>query len=101
MSDGTLFSAVLRRLPRSVLLAPFLASIFLYPQPAHTQDASSSPALPGSLRGTVVNSVTREPVARALVSSPDNRFAAFTDDDGHFEFQPPRIESNLTSPAGG
>ena len=38
------------------------------------------------LRGTVINSVTREPVGRALVFSPDNRFAAMTDDQGRFEF---------------
>jgi hypothetical protein len=34
----------------------------------------------------VVNSVTHEPVARALVYSPDNRFATLTDDQGRFEF---------------
>jgi hypothetical protein len=53
------------------------------------------------LRGTVINSVTREPVARALVSSPDNRFATLTDDQGRFEFQLPRIESNPNIPTGG
>ena len=54
-----------------------------------------------SLRGTVINSVTREPIAHALVSSADNRFAAFTDDQGRFEFQLPRMESNPNSPAEG
>jgi len=39
-----------------------------------------------SMRGTVVNSVTHTPIPRALVSSPDNRFATMTDDEGHFEF---------------
>jgi len=33
-----------------------------------------------------MNSVTHEPVARALVYSPDNRFATLTDDQGRFEF---------------
>ena len=45
--------------------------------------------VPGDLQtitGTVVNQLTREPIARALVSSPDNRLAALTDDDGHFSF---------------
>src|SRR5208337_3189707 len=36
--------------------------------------------------GTVVNSVTREPIGRALVFSADNRFATLTDSEGHFEF---------------
>ncbi|MGZ4730543.1 MAG: hypothetical protein ACXVZH_00230, partial [Terriglobales bacterium] len=53
------------------------------------------------MRGTVINSVTREPVARALVSTGDNRFAAFTDDQGRFEFQIPPIESNSNSPPDG
>jgi hypothetical protein len=39
-----------------------------------------------SIRGTVVNSVTHEGIARALVSSPDDRFATLTDGEGHFEF---------------
>ncbi len=38
------------------------------------------------IRGTVVNGVTREPIGRALVYSPDNRYAALTDGEGHFEF---------------
>jgi hypothetical protein len=38
------------------------------------------------IHGTVVNSVTHEPIGRALVASPDSRFAAMTDDQGHFEF---------------
>lgn len=53
------------------------------------------------MRGTVINSVTREPVAHALVSTGDNRFAEFTDDQGRFEFQLPRIESNPNSPVDG
>ncbi len=39
-----------------------------------------------SIHGTVVNSVTQAPIPRALVSSPDNRFATMTDDEGRFEF---------------
>jgi hypothetical protein len=38
------------------------------------------------LRGTVVNSVTHEAIGRALVLSPDSRFATMTDERGHFEF---------------
>jgi hypothetical protein len=39
-----------------------------------------------SIHGTVVNGLTHEPIGHALVSSPDNRFATMTDDQGHFEF---------------
>jgi hypothetical protein len=60
---------------------------------ANGQDMQSSAAPLSSLRGAVINSVTREPVARALVFSPDNRFAIFTDDRGRFEFQLSRIDS--------
>jgi hypothetical protein len=49
------------------------------------------------LRGTVVNSVTHEPIDRALVFSPDNRFATMTDDRGHFEFTFPRGEGERTA----
>jgi hypothetical protein len=40
----------------------------------------------GHIRGVVINSVTREPISHALVFSPDNSFAAMTDDRGRFEF---------------
>jgi hypothetical protein len=45
---------------------------------------------PSNIQGTVVNSVTHEPIGHALVSSPDNRFAMMTDDQGHFEFVLPQ-----------
>jgi hypothetical protein len=38
------------------------------------------------IRGVVINSVTHEPISHALVYSPDNSFAAMTDDRGRFEF---------------
>ena len=43
-----------------------------------------------TIRGTVVNSVTHEPIGRALVFSLDNRFAMLCDAGGHFEFKIPR-----------
>jgi hypothetical protein len=47
------------------------------------------------VQGTVINLVTREPIARALVYTPDNRYAVMTDDRGHFEFRyPARDGSN-------
>jgi len=48
--------------------------------------AGSGESQKNTIRGVVVNSVTHEPVARALVYSPDNRFATLTDDQGRFEF---------------
>src|SRR5258706_532202 len=54
-----------------------------------------------SLRGTVVNSLTHEQIIRALVFSPDNRFATMTDDRGHFEFTFPRPDGEKTAGFAG
>src|ERR1700746_2592251 len=50
------------------------------------------PAGPDSVQGTVINAKTNEPIARAVVYSPDNRYATLTDDRGHFEFKFPPQE---------
>lgn len=42
-----------------------------------------------TLRGIVVNSVTHEAIGRALVYSPDERFATMSDSNVHFEFALP------------
>jgi hypothetical protein len=54
------------------------------------QSAESDDSQTEALRGTVVNAITQAPIPRALVSSADNRYAALTDSDGHFEFTLPR-----------
>ena len=46
---------------------------------------------PVTIRGTVINRITREPIGRALVYSPDNRFARLTDGEGHFEYPIPKL----------
>src|SRR5258707_15487408 len=70
-----------------VALAAFLA-------PLSAQGPSGlSPAQPNHLRGTVVNSVTHEPVPHALVLSPDNLYATMADDRGNFEFTFPQTQS--------
>ena len=46
-----------------------------------------------TIRGIVINSVTHEPIARALVSSPDNRFATLSNSEGRFEFTLPKVDS--------
>ena len=51
-----------------------------------------------TIRGIVINSVTQEPIARALVFSPDNRFATLSNSEGRFEFTLPKVDS---VPEGG
>jgi hypothetical protein len=67
------------------LLIPLLplALASAIPQ-AHAQDALAAPA-GYALRGTVVNSVTNQPVARALVSLAQDQ-AVLTDSNGQFSF---------------
>jgi len=74
-----------RRAPVGSLLRLSLLLISLFASGAGGQTAPSD-SQRIAVRGTVVNSVTREPVARALVYSPDNRFATLTDEQGRFEF---------------
>jgi hypothetical protein len=57
------------------------------------QGSSSTGNLPSSVHGTVLNRITHEPIGRALVYSPDQRYAALTDDRGHFEFKFPPQEA--------
>ena len=49
------------------------------------------------IRGTVINAVTQGPIPRALVYSADNRYAALTDGDGHFEFTLPKQVSEAVT----
>src|SRR5271168_3944919 len=46
---------------------------------------AQSGSAPHTIRGTVVNSVTGEPIYRALVQV-GGQYATLTDHDGHFEF---------------
>lgn len=39
-----------------------------------------------TISGVVINAVTHAPIPRALVTTPDNRHATFTDSSGQFEF---------------
>ena len=41
------------------------------------------------IHGTVINSVTHDPIGRALVYSGDNHYATLTDSEGRFEFTQP------------
>ena len=59
---------------------------------------SESPQTTRTIRGTVLNSVTHEPIGRALVSSPGGEFATLTDSEGHFEFNVGCGGSNVGKP---
>ncbi len=63
---------------------------------AQVAQATQSDEQQTTLKGTVVNSVTHAPISRALVYTPDNRFAMLTDGEGHFEFTLPSNGQNFT-----
>jgi len=86
---------------RILALSVLLSACWLRPLQAYGQDAPA--AHTDSIRGTVVNSTTHEPLARALVSSADNRFATMTDDQGRFEFTfpPGASDGGSSSPSTG
>ena len=65
-----------------VLTVAFCSCIL--PRLAAQGAAHADPA--DHVRGVVINSVTHEPISRALVLSSDNSFATMTDDRGRFEF---------------
>ena len=67
-----------------------LGCINLAARPSFAQSASDNT---DTIRGVVLNSVTREPIARALVYCPDNRFATLTNSEGRFEFTVTKPES--------
>ena len=66
------------------------------PQLAAQSATNTEP--PDRIRGVVINSVTHEPISRALVLSPDNSFATMTDDRGRFEFTFTPAESQQATP---
>ena len=82
-SHSVLSLGVLSFLVSSLLLAGWFVG-------ARAAGQESTDSKKTTIRGVVVNSVTREPVGHALVYSPDNRFATLTDDQGRFEFASPQ-----------
>jgi hypothetical protein len=74
----------------------FLHWVAASPLPAQTKSPENT-----VIRGTVINSKTHEPIGRALVYSPDNRFATMTDDRGRFQFTLPQTESKAPSEGFG
>jgi hypothetical protein len=83
--------------------APVLASLLLLsavPVLARAQNSDTSQAVTDHIHGVVINSIDKKPIARALVTSQDQRMATMTDSQGRFTFdilrQPPRSASNAT-----
>jgi hypothetical protein len=58
------------------------------------QGFSNADREPSTIHGVVLNRITREPISRALVYSPDNLYAALTDDRGRFQFTFPAQEAD-------
>ena len=71
---------------RTITFSLLLSVLCIIARPTSGQNSQPENKSADSIHGTVVNSVTHEPIGRALVYSPDNRFAAMTDSEGHFEF---------------
>jgi hypothetical protein len=77
-------AAVLRRC--SLTAVALAITLFFSDLPRLAAQSATPTEPPDRIRGVVINSVTHEPVSRALVFSPDNSFATMTDDRGRFEF---------------
>jgi hypothetical protein len=93
-------NSCLRPFVLAALLSGVMASGNAQVQLSQGPSGTGNP--PASVHGTVLNRITHEPIGRALVFSPDQRYAALTDDRGHFEFKFPPQESepewNLSAP---
>jgi hypothetical protein len=51
---------------------------------------------PAKISGTVINSVTKAPIGRALVFTSDNRLAVLTDSEGHFDLTLPKENAGIS-----
>ena len=67
--------------------------------PAFAQAVPPTNSQTETIQGTVVNSLTHEPIGRALVFSPDERFAAMTDSEGHFSLTFPASSAGEANPS--
>ncbi len=85
------------RLAGLLVLVLVVGSAFVASATAQDQPAFERPK---SIRGTVVNALTGEPIGRALVFTPDNRFAQLTDGEGHFDYPLPKAEADDAGPVG-
>lgn len=81
----------------ALLLASLLAVATLTQKSACAQTSQAEPQKT-TVSGVVINAVTRVPVPRALVTTPDNRYATFTDSSGQFEFDMSKDFNTSPSP---
>jgi protocatechuate 3,4-dioxygenase beta subunit len=94
VSNRRAASARIRLLLLLIAAAPSIPAQIASVPDASVQDApASSSSAPQTVRGTVVDSVTGEPIYRALVQI-GGQYAALTDHEGRFEFD------GVTSQAG-
>jgi hypothetical protein len=90
-----------RAIPRRASLTAMALALTLFsgtPARPATQATTHTDAT-DHIRGVVINSVTHEPISRALVFSPDNAFAAMTDHRGRFEFSFTSPEPQQSTPS--
>jgi len=85
-----------RRLVAAIVVALVLC-ILCGPQ-SYAEPQSSEDQTTNTISGTVINGVTDEPIARALVYTADERAATFSDDQGNFELT---VSAVTQPPAGG
>ena len=78
----------------AIFLAGLLAAASFAPESCSAQAEPQK----SRISGVVINAVTRAPIPRALVSTPDSRFATLTDSSGQFEFA--MEKERVDSPGG-
>ena len=82
-----------------LLLVSAFAVATLTQKSASAQTAQSE-TQKTTISGVVINAVTHAPVPRALVSTPDSRYATFTDSSGQFEFDMRKENSDTPASTG-
>ncbi len=82
---------------KALAFVVLLLACYIGSKQAHAQDSQSKD---NTIHGIVLNSVTQEPIARALVSDQGNRFATMTDSQGHFEFTVPPDKTGQSANSG-
>jgi len=92
-----------RELGRNCIYATSLVVLFavgfICAEPAPGQGLQPDNGQQRTLHGTVINSVTHEPIARALVYSSGDRLAMLSDGEGRFEFILPKAGTDSRSGA--
>lgn len=96
-SDNVIIS---RRQAGHLLVLTLLLVATVASRPGAAQTALHDSSEKRTVHGVVVNGVTHEAVAHALVLSNDDRFATLTDEQGRFEFALPEATSAVPDSTG-